>query len=52
MYPVMLRLLAADRIRELATGAGDARRPVQRAAPAGAKVASGPATSTNDKRND
>jgi hypothetical protein len=26
MYPVMLRLLAADRIRELATGAGDARR--------------------------
>jgi hypothetical protein len=26
MYPVMLRLLAADRIRELAAGAGDARR--------------------------
>jgi hypothetical protein len=26
MYPVMLRMLAADRVRELATVAGDARR--------------------------
>ena len=26
MHPVILRLLAADRIRELAAGAGDARR--------------------------
>jgi hypothetical protein len=26
VYPVMLRMLAADRVRELATTAGDARR--------------------------
>ena len=50
MYPVILRLLAADRIGSWPPEPVTRGGPVPRAAPAEAKVASGPATSSSEKR--